>query len=132
VRAAADDLERALAQAGHGRAAQWGAAMTEALGRLRDAFEHHVAVTESDNGLFAEVVETAPRLAHRADQLRRDHEAIRQAVAGALSAVKGVRDEGIEQAREEVVGLLGRVVRHRSRGAELVYEAWSVDIEAAD
>ena len=132
VRAAADEVERAVAVAAHGRAPHWAASVTEALARLRDAFEHHIAVTEADTGLFAEVVGAAPRLSHRTEELRRDHQAIRQAIAGALASLKGLDDEGVAGVREEVVGILGRIVRHRSKGAELVYDTWSVDIEAAD
>lgn len=132
VRAAADELERTISIAGRGRAAVWAGATTEALARLRDTFEHHIAVTEADNGLFAEVVHAAPRLAHRADELRREHQAIRDAIADALAGVKDLTDDRIDESREAIVAILGRIVRHRSRGAEMVYDAWSVDIEAAD
>lgn len=132
VRAAADDLERAIALAGTGRSASWATGVTEALTKLRDSFEHHIAVTEADNGLFTEVIEAAPRLAHRAEGLRREHVAIREAITQALADLKNMSDDRLDEMRETIVAILGQVVRHRSRGAEMVYEAWSVDIEAAD
>ena len=37
-----------------------------------------------------------------------------------------------EQVRDDVTRLLGRLVRHRQRGSDLLYEAWAVDIGGGD
>src|SRR5207248_6961464 len=50
------------------------------LGPLRDALDAHVDITEGDNGLFADVIDTAPRLAHQIDVLRTEHDEIEQAL----------------------------------------------------
>ena len=36
--------------------------------------------------------------------------------------------EDVEQVRALGTSLLGRIVRHRQRGADLVYEAYEVDV----
>jgi hypothetical protein len=43
-----------------------------------------------------------------------------------------VDSAGVAKVREDVTGLLGALVRHRQTGADLVYEAYQVDIDAAD
>ena len=40
--------------------------------------------------------------------------------------------EQVKDVREEALGLLQAIARHRQRGADLIYEAYSVDIEAGD
>ena len=43
-----------------------------------------------------------------------------------------VDNSGVDKVRASVTGLLGDLVRHRQTGADLVYEAYQVDIDAAD
>ena len=38
----------------------------------------------------------------------------------------------VQDVREEALGLLQAIARHRQRGADLIYEAYSVDIEGGD
>ncbi len=38
----------------------------------------------------------------------------------------------MDDVRDESVELIRRLLRHRQRGAELVYDVYSVDISAAD
>jgi hypothetical protein len=40
--------------------------------------------------------------------------------------------KGPERLRRAVTSLLGRLARHRQRGSDLVFEAYNVDIAAAD
>jgi hypothetical protein len=96
---------------------------------MQAAFADHIEVTERQGGLFEEVVEAAPRLAHRVAKLRDEHVTI-TAGLDALAAMRPADD--IAGFREAVVQMLGRVVRHRSEGSDLIYEAYFVDIDAAD
>ena len=102
------------------------AALTELAHDLRD----HVALTESPDGLYADLRATAPRLSALIDTQLRDHEALVAEVDRLLDE----RDDGladdaaVTSHREAATVLLGRLVRHRQRGSDLVHAAYDVDI----
>lgn len=102
------------------------AALTELAHDLRD----HVALTEAPDGLYADLRAHAPRLASRVETQLRDHVDLLAAVETLLEE----RDAGVESEedvaahREAATVLLGRLVRHRQRGSDLVYAAYAVDI----
>ena len=133
LRAAMDELERAIAAPGGGRHAVWVRGVRVAVETLGAALEKHVTATEAEGGLLDDVLHSVPRLAHRIDQLRDEHQSLLAATDAVAKALAG--DEAsvsVDQIRDDVVSLLGGLVRHRHRGAELVYDAYNVDIEAAD
>ncbi len=96
------------------------------LTSLRDALDAHVEVTEGDEGLFSEIMDAAPRLAHQIEVLRTEHDQIEEA-ADALSAM-----DSPAELRDAATSVLGRIVRHRQRGADLLYDAYEVDVSALD
>jgi hypothetical protein len=106
---------------------QWFADARREIASLRDALDAHVDVTEGDDGLFAEVLDAAPRLAHQIDVLRKEHDEIDEAVEELLK----LTDSPIEL-RDRATSVLGRIVRHRQKGADLLYEAYEVDVSALD
>jgi len=67
----------------------------------------------------------------RWERARREHQELRYRMDKALAGLDGDSVE-IPKVRERVVEVLAGIVRHRHLGADLVYEAFSVDIEAAD
>ena len=101
-------------------------------GRLADAWAQHITATEAPDGLFSEVLEDAPRLNHRIDLLRADHLAVGDGIADLMTRAETASDDDLDELRERALELLGRISRHRHLGADLVYEAYTVDIEAAD
>ena len=117
------------------REQDWAAGLAAALSRLQEAFGRHIEATESSDGLFADVIDQAPRLAHQVGQLRADHPAIQQSIQQARELVDdsaAVDSSRISAAGEAVLELMGSITRHRHLGASLVYEAYNVDIEAGD
>jgi hypothetical protein len=133
VRAALGELERAIAAPTTGREAAWVARVADQLTQVHTAFGHHIAVTEEPDGLFDEIVADAPRLANQVQQLRNDHLRIAAAIDGARLFATGPAAEGhVSELSEAAVDLLARLTRHRHLGATLVYEAYTVDIDAAD
>jgi hypothetical protein len=134
LRAAIEQVERSLARPAGERAAQWASALREQLELLSDALERHVVATEGDGGLLANIVDEAPRLAHRVDKMRREHVDLRSQVDELLSGLhaEAITADAVDATRERVVTLLSGLARHRQQGADLVYEAYNVDIEAAD
>ena len=102
------------------------AALTELEHDLRD----HRAITEEPGGLYADAVARAPRLASLAKLQMEEHLDFVEVVQRLL----GEREAGLESPeavaahREAATELVGRIIRHRQRGADLIYEAYEVDI----
>ncbi len=105
----------------------WLEGVRRELASLREAFHHHLTVTEGEEGLFDDVIQVAPRLQHQVDILRREHDEIVEAIESAL-------DPGtpVSEVRETVLQVLAAIVRHRQRGADLLYEAYDVDVSVGD
>lgn len=133
VRAALDLLERALAAPSTGREQEWVSLTADRLVQLQAAWSNHVCVTEEPDGLFDEVTTQAPRLVHQINFLRADHGRIATLVEAALQLATRPAAEGfISDISEASVDLLARLTRHRHLGATLVFEAYHVDMDAAD
>ena len=77
----------------------------------------------------------SPRLAHRVDQLRQEHNEIALALGDCLTRLELVPNSAhadwVAARRDDCNSLLGRLVRHRQRGADLVYEAF-VEVGGSD
>jgi hypothetical protein len=116
-------VDRALA-APTGESGWRGGVMTR-LAALREAFAEHIAVTEGHDGLYAELLGHAPRLAHGVDMLVRDHGRLRHALDAVWVRAPGARPQEL---RAWAGDLLRDLYRHRQRGADLVYEAYQTDI----
>ena len=108
----------------------WHAEVTDALEALGHAFEDHVAATESRGGLYDEMRDTSPHLGAKASRLREEHPAITTALAEASTrlAAPPADEADADAARDELQRLMGRIVRHRQHGADLVWEAYAIDI----
>jgi hypothetical protein len=103
---------------------------TRAL-QVRAALEDHIAEVESPGGLTDQVTVDAPRLIHRMNVLLAEHTELRAAIARILEACGGPAGLSEEQAamvRQETMALLVGISRHRQKGADLVYQAYEVDI----
>jgi len=111
----------------------WRAEVAEHLEALGQAFDDHVEETEHPGGLYDEMEEIAPHLAGKARRLREEHPAVAAALvdAGARVAQPLADDVDIDALRDDLQRLMGRIVRHRQHGADLVWEAYAVDIGAA-
>jgi hypothetical protein len=122
-------LEKALAAPAVGRLDFWVERVSVALVELSGDFTTHIAITEGPDGLHPDIVRAAPRLAHAVEVLTAEHAVIANlieetlALAGDASAQ---RDPDV--LREPSNRLLGQLVRHRQRGADLVFEAYESDI----
>ena len=125
-------LEVGISRPATGRTAEWSAQVTKDMVGVRDAFEQHVIVTEKPGGLYEEIMERAPRLVGTVKRLSEEHPTISGSVDALLARLEaGEVDTDTwphDKARDDLQRLIGSVVRHRQRGADLVWEAYNVDI----
>ncbi len=107
----------------------WGRRVRAALTELAHDLREHVELTESPGGLYADIGATAPRLATGVDAQLADHVFFVDEVERLLQERDdGIPRAGLGQHREELTALLWRLVTHRQRGSDLIYEAYEVDI----
>lgn len=125
LRRAIDDFEDVLAAAPGTEAAE---GLASSLEHLRVVFEVHVEVTEAPGGLYEEILEIAPRLANRIERFKREHHTITAAINSALDELPADGSPPDQDLHARLEQLFTVLSRHRTRGLDLVYEAYSVDI----
>jgi hypothetical protein len=122
-------LEQALAAPAPGRAAAWTGRVHEALLALSADLRVHVEITEGPDGLYRSVLAAAPRLSNAVDRLSLEHGKLQSLIDDLLSGLTDpATEDGVGPARERGTTLLGQLVRHRQRGADLIFEAYQTDI----
>jgi hypothetical protein len=127
-------LEKEISSPARGRPAAWAADVTRALTSLQAAFDEHIEATERPGGLYEEILETSPRLAGQVRRLQDEHPTIRTSIGSELdrfAAPIGDAD-AVDHLRDDVQRTMGQVIRHRQRGADLVWEAYNLDIGGAE
>jgi hypothetical protein len=127
-------LELALATPAASRAG-WIAGVEEALVSLGHAVGDHVVEVEREGGLFGEIIARAPRLTHAVSKLRDEHARIEAEVVKALDDLKNA-DAGDDslpaRVRDDCLDLFVTIARHRHDSADLVYDAYDVDLGGGD
>lgn len=110
----------------------WLPELIASLLKLEEAFVAHVDEVEAADGIIAQILVNAPRLQSAAEKLRSEHKTICETLRGVLAHVGDSPDVSYQaeatKVRDEVMQLLGQLALHRQEGADLVYEAFSVDI----
>lgn len=133
LRESLNQLESSLAAPASGRAVVWGEAVHDALGEVADDFGAHVEVTEGPGGLHQAILAGDLRLANAVDALTAEHAAVAGELAGLVAdSAAPVTPADVDDLRERATHLLGQLVRHRQRGADLIYEAYQTDIGGGD
>lgn len=112
---------------------QWRRRVRAALTELAHDLRDHVSLTESEGGLYANLRLRAPRLASGIDAQIDDHVHFLAEVNRLIDERdEGLTGEAISAHREAANILLDRLIRHRQRGSDLVYEAYQVDIGGSE
>jgi hypothetical protein len=125
------DVERAISSPAAGRLNTWTGDVVKRLSILLDSIDEHIEVTERPEGLYEEILHRAPRLSSQVDRLRSEHPALR---AGTAELIERLHSTPVgpgwplDEARDDAQRLLGKIVKHRQRGADLVWEAYNLDI----
>lgn len=110
----------------------WTEKITESLSTLLQALDSHVAEIEAEDGLFAEVLDRAPRMRPMVDTLRDDHDDLRAACRVALETARSNPDIKPHVMRRKIMTILGRLSMHRQDGAELLFDTHNLDLAAGD
>jgi hypothetical protein len=125
-------LEEAISSPAAARIPDWTASVLKEMVEVREAFDQHVVVTERSDGLYDEILERAPRLAGNVRKLREEHPDIAVALTQMIERLEQVEIGSIawplDDARDDLQRFIGQVIKHRQRGADLVWEAYNVDI----
>ena len=111
----------------------WDERVHTAMVELAHDWRDHRSLTEGEGGLYADVRRSAPHLSGPADRLLAEHvevSGLLRSVIERLEASEPVCD--VAAFREEVTALMGRLVRHRQRGSDLVWSAYSCDLGGSD
>jgi chromosome segregation ATPase len=111
----------------------WRQGVAARLAALTEAFGEHVAETEGAGGLYDEMEDIAPHVQGKARRLREEHPPLKAAIAEATARFDLAIPDGtdLDALRDDVQRLMGRLVRHRQHGADLVWEAYALDIGGA-
>lgn len=132
MRAAMGELERVVKQEAHDRFDEWAISVRSALEALREVVDHHIFATEAADGFLDEIVDAEPRLANQAQRLRDEHGQMVDAISAALARLRArpalEADDWVDAMRDRLLALIALLHRHRQRGADLVYQAYAVDI----
>lgn len=96
------------------------------LEALREALDRHIDEVEGTDGLLAELTVEVPRLAPKIKMVRDEHPMLSDMVDNTIRVFKDSDDS--EAIRTSILETLSAVVRHRQRGADLVFDGYNVDI----
>lgn len=132
--AAADQVEDLVARPAADP--EWAARVAASLVDLQESFNDHVREVEGPGGLLAEVVDEAPRLVNGVKRMYEEHKELEVSIATTYGLVQGCapdcEESVVEDVRHSVMDLLRLISRHRQAGADLVYQAYEVDIGFCD
>lgn len=103
----------------------WAEGVQDALVELRAAFRSHAAEVEGHDGLLEDLRREAPRVSGLVELLEDDHVTIDEALAH-LGELLG--DGAVDEVRKAGLDVMRRLVLHRQRGADVVFEAYVAEI----
>lgn len=129
------EAEDAIAAAAPGRFAEWTEAVLKALVHVHTAFHSHIEIAEGDEGVYEEVLEREPRLRDAVEKMKNEHPEVLAMIHEPYNRLRlRAADEYIpaEEIRDAVMKVLGKITRHRQKGADLVWEAYYVDLGGLD
>jgi hypothetical protein len=128
-------LEMAISSPAAGRIPEWTGLVIKEMTAVQDAFDQHILVTEKPGGLYEEIITRAPRLDGTVHRLKDEHPEITEKLTETLRRLDEVAvgdDWPLDKARDDLQRFIGTIIRHRQRGADLVWEAYNVDIGGQD
>ncbi len=125
------EVEEAISAPAPGRHQEWAANVAAHILHLRTSFDDHIRGTEEPGGLYDDILERAPHLAGKVKRLRDEHPMIQLYIAKELQRTTEdppEAEEVIDALRDDIQRLLGKIIHHRQHGADLMWEAYNLDI----
>jgi hypothetical protein len=125
------EVEEATSAPAPGREPLWALDVAKSLTSLVGTIDEHIVAAERPGGLYDEIVGLAPHLSGKVGRLRDEHPALRNATTSLIEKLQTVPFDDVwtvDEARDAIQRLLGKIVRHRQHGADLVWEAYNLDV----
>jgi hypothetical protein len=107
--------------------AAWLAEVRGQLQAYRMYLDAHVAASEARDGVYADLVETEPRVASHVDRLRVDCDLLRRLADASLAALDTPEPDAIGL-RRRIRELIDVTRQYASRRVAIIHEAFAVDI----
>lgn len=127
------DLERAMAMPAGDDPVAWGQHVTVAVKSMHTVLDDHIAETEAPGSFYDDVIEHVPNLIKASQRLQAEHPVLVRELDQLDVEIKGVTDdESVEHARQTALDMIKTLLLHRHRGAELVYDAYNIDVATGD
>ncbi len=118
-----------LAAAAPAARESWTIDLQHSLRQLEIAVNNHIVEVQSPMGLLDRIVDKAPRLQRAVETTRAEHATIAQSISQALALVENAEATmDHDEVRDAAMGILLALSRHRQKGADLIYDAYDVDI----
>lgn len=110
--------------------ANWQRDLLAVVQRLERAVHQHITHVEAPGALLEDILERAPRLQRAVEDTRTHHAVLAHALADLVKLLTaGDGDPApIGEIRAGVIEILNELALHRQDGADLIYEAFDVDI----
>jgi hypothetical protein len=131
LRTAMAQVESSVSRPAPGRVSAWSAELQTQLEVLSAALEVHVHATEGPEGMLDDIVVARPDMADRVTVARQDHKLLRYEIHAVLTELP-TDDAGVVDIRAQVVHLLSGLARHRQAGADMMFEAYRIDVESPE
>jgi hypothetical protein len=126
-------LERALAVPAGDAPDAWGEVLAAPIARLVEVIDAHVDGTEGPGGLFEQIRDDAPHLLPVVERLGAEHTPLEVAASTlGVHAAAVTTDAEVDDVRDEALDLVRRLLEHRHHGAELLFDAYQVDVSSGD
>jgi hypothetical protein len=127
-------LEEALSAPAPGREAGWLAAVIQALDLLTEALDAQAGGDAEPASLLSEIATDEPRLVPRIQRLRDEHRDLRDSVRSLRAQIEPDDHVAVDVAdvRDRLAAVARRFRQHRSREADLIYEALNISLGAGD
>lgn len=109
----------------------WVEQVGEGLSDVASALAKHIAEVDRGDGIIAKALDVAPWLESHAQILRDEHDQLTahlQRLEHLFGRMESSDANAVAAMREESYDFLRHLSRHRQNGAELVYDAYDMDI----
>lgn len=107
----------------------WTADLLKRLRKLESVWAEHIAEAEAPMGLHDRILGEAPRLQRSVEAIQLDHRTIASSIAEAVGTTANAGDDADkEELRVMAMEVLLALARHRQHGADLIFQAYSIDI----